>query len=161
MNKLSYLLSALVLVFVLVISGCDGDDDPGVPAADQVGLTFSGTWNASSVTFGSPSQDRSGDYDDFSLTITYVDGTNGGTVSISGGPDGFRPFATSDTWAYAGEITDPATTAFSVTRASDGLSIAVSNLTANSMSLSFLLAEDGSTSRQEAVAGTWNFDFTR
>ena len=161
MNKLSYLLSTLVLVFVLAISGCDGDDGPGVPAADQVGLTFSGTWSASSVTFGSPSQDRTSDYSGFSMTVTYVAGTNGGSLSISGGPDGLRPFAPTDTWSYSGEITDPATTAFSITRQSDGLNISVSNLTANTMSLSFLLADGGSTSRQEAVVGTWNFDFTR
>lgn len=161
MKNLSYLFSILVIVLVMASSGCKDDDDDGLPAADQVGNTFQGTWNATSVSFGSPSQDRTAEYSDFSLTITYVAGTSGGTVSIAGGPNGLRPFAATDTWEYASPITDPATSAFSVTRASDGLTMSVSNLTANTMSLSFTLASGGSTSRQEAVVGTWNFDFTR
>lgn len=161
MKKLSYLFSLLVLVFVMASSGCDPDDGDGVPAADQVGATFSGNWNASNVTFGSPSQDRTADYSDFIMTVTYVAGTNGGTVSIAGGPNDLRPFAPTDIWSYVGDITDPATSAFSVTRDSDQLTLSVSNLTATTMSLNFTLAPGGSTSRQEAVEGTWNFDFTR
>ncbi|MEQ8244370.1 hypothetical protein [Fulvivirga sp.] len=163
MKSLNYLLSAAVLVFLLANASCKSDDDPGVPAADQVGAKFTSTWNASSVTFGSPSQDRSADYSDFQLTIGYTAGTNAGTYSITGGPQGsgIVPFAGNGTWSFQNEITDANPSSFNIVR-NDGLVITVSSLTDTSLQLSFVF-DDGthSSSRTEAVDGTWTFDFSK
>lgn len=162
MKSLNYLLSAAVLVFLLANASCKSDDDPGVPAADQVGAKFTATWNATSVTFGSPVQDRTSDYGDFKLTIGYTAGTNAGTYSITGGPQGsgIVPFAGDGTWNFQNEITD-VSTSFNIVR-NDGLVITVSSLTDTNLQLSFVF-DDGvhSSSRTEAVDGTWTFDFSK
>ncbi len=156
MKKINYFLSIAVLAFLFTSVGCDSGDD-GVPAVDQVGNTFQGTWSATSVFFGSPAQDRTTDYSGFTLTATYTVGQNGGTMSISGGPTGLRPFASTDNWSFVGEITDPNTSQFNITRTSDNLGITVSNFSTTGMTLTFQLADGGSTSRTEAVVGTWTF----
>ncbi len=158
MKKLNYLLSAAVLVFLLVNAGCDGSDDPGVPAADQVGTKFTGTWNATAVSFDT--QDRTADYSDFDLTIGYTAGSNGGTYSIAGGPVGVRPFAASGTWTFQGEITDP-NASFNILR-NDGLVVTVSSLNDTNLQLSFVFDDaNNASSRTEAVDGTWNFTFSK
>ncbi|QSE99094.1 hypothetical protein [Fulvivirga lutea] len=166
MKKLSYLLSAAVLSLLLFSVGCDSGGDDGAPAVDQVGNTFSGTWavdatQTGQVTFGSPSQDRTDDYSDFALTITYTAGSEGGTASIVGGPSGVRPFLGTDSWTFTPVPTDASTTQFTVTRASDGLQITVTNFSATGMTLSFSLADGGSTSRTEAVVGSWTFNLVK
>ncbi|MEQ9166367.1 MAG: hypothetical protein RLO12_08915, partial [Fulvivirga sp.] len=155
MKSLNYLLSAAVLVFLLANASCKSDDDPGVPAADQVGAKFTATWNATDVFF--ETQNRSTEYADFKLTIGYNSGTNGGTYSITGGPVGVRPFGTSGIWNFEKEITD-VSSAFNIVR-DDGLVITVSSLTDNNLQLSFFF-DDGnnSSSRTEAVEGDWTFD---
>lgn len=161
MKKINYFLSFAVLAFLFASAGCDGGDDGGAPAPDVVGGNFTGTWTAQSVSFGSPAEDRSADYSDFSLTVTYTAGENGGGMSISGGPADLRPFAQSDTWTYAGTIDNANVTSFSVTRASDGLTINVSDFSANTATLTFTLGPGGSVSRTEAVEGSWTFVMTK
>jgi hypothetical protein len=161
MKKLNYILSAAVLVFMLAIISCGGSDDPGVPADDQIGAKLTSTWNATSVIFGT-NQDRTTDYSGFKLTLGYNAETNAGTYSITGGPsDGTRPFATSGTWTFQGTISDPAVPSFNIVR-DDTLLITVSELTATTLQLTFVF--DGgthSTSKTEAVDGTWVFDFSK
>ncbi len=161
MKSLNYLLSAVVLVFLLANASCKSDDDPGVPAADQLGTKFTSAWNATSVDFDG--QDRSADYADFQLTIGYTAGTNAGTYRITGGPQGsgIVPFAGQGTWSFQSEITDPNPSSFNIVR-NDDLVITISSLTDTNLQLSFVF-DDGthSSSRTEAVDGTWTFDFTK
>ncbi|HNP20295.1 MAG TPA: hypothetical protein PKL31_17775 [Fulvivirga sp.] len=167
MKKLNYLLSLAVLVIILASAGCGGSSDPGIPADDQVGAKLTSVWKIdgntpNSVTFGSPSQDRTSDYSDFTLTITYDPTNNIGTYLIANGPsDGTRPFPSSmDTWSFSSDIVDPAMTIFPITRDIDDLSMNV-ELSESSLQLSFYLPEGGTTSRTEAVVGEWFFSFVR
>lgn len=164
MKKLSYLFSAAVLALLLVSVGCDSGGGDETPAVDQVGANFTGTWGvnaavANSVTFGT--EDRTDEYSNFKLAVTYTAGENGGTASITGGPSGLRPFLGTDNWTFSPIPTDGATTNFSVVRDSDGMSITVSNFSATGLTLSFTLASGGSVSRTEAVEGNWNFNLVK
>jgi len=160
MKKLSYLLSGFVLVALFVASGC-GDDDEGTPPADVVGLELAGTWTidetqTNQVTFET-TEDRTDDYETFTLTLTYTVGQNSGNYTISGGPVGDRPFAsTAGTWTFTNDITDPSAS-FNITR-NDGVVITVSNLTATELDFNFTFASgSNSGSRVSAVDGRWSF----
>lgn len=161
MKKINYFLSLAVLAFLFASVGCDGGDDDGAPAPDVVGANFTGTWSAQSVSFGSPAEPRTDDYSDFTLTVTYTAGENGGGMSITGGPDGLRPFDINDTWSYAGTIDNANVTSFSITRDSDELTINVSDFSATTATLTFNLGANGSVSRTEAVEGSWTFVMTK
>ncbi|MEQ8577045.1 MAG: hypothetical protein RIB63_23455, partial [Fulvivirga sp.] len=74
---------------------------------------------------------------------------------------GIVPFAGNGTWSFQNEITDANPSSFNIIR-NDGLVITVSSLTDTSLQLSFVF-DDGthSSSRTEAVDGTWTFDFSK
>ena len=160
MKKLAYLLSIGVLVSLLATVGCKKDDDVAISPEDQVGAKLTGTWvingSANSVTFGSPTEDRTTDYSDFTLTITYDVDSDGGTYGISGGPVGARPFPVSGTWLYQNDITD-VNGSFVIVR-DDGVATTISSLTDTALVFSFLFDSSSNTgSRQAAVDGQWNF----
>lgn len=160
MKKLSYLLSGFVLVALFVASGC-GDDDSGTPPADVVGLELAGTWTidaaqTNQVTFET-TEDRTDDYANFTLVLTYTVGQSSGNYTISGGPVGDRPFtATSGTWSFTNDVTDP-NASFNITR-NDGVVMSVSTLSATDLDFTFTFASgSNSGSRTSAVDGRWSF----
>ena len=163
MKKLNYLLTLAVLGVLFMSVGCDGDDGDDKPAVDVVGEDFQSTWTATSVQYGSPAEERTSDYSDFTLTIVYS-GEGAGTYSTSGGPkgSGIVPFANSGTWSFTNP--DDVTTggSFNITRG-DGLVMTVNTLNETTLSLTFEGYDDDvhESSRVDAVDGTWSFTFVR
>lgn len=154
MKKLNYLLSVAVLFALLVTVGCSKDDGPGVSAEDQVKERLSKTWLISSATLASQTvTDLTG------LTLTITDQlsytSNGNTAARQP-----NPWPTSGTWVFKTAITDASTGSFVITR-DDGLDI---NVTLTDTTLSLGLVFDDSihngSSREEAVDGSWVFEFT-
>lgn len=161
MSKVKYFLSAAVLVSFFAIVGCGGDDPEGIAPKDAIGQRLAGTWEvgtSSTVTFGSPSEDRTSVYSDFTLTFTYDAATSSGTYTATGGETGASPWPASGTWSFTdvAAITN-ANSAFSITR--NNLEITVSSLTDTNLSMNFTFNDaihDGG--RTQAVNGTWQFN---
>ena len=151
MKKLTYLLTAGVLLAVLTIVGCKKDDGGGLSEEEQQLAALSGTWAATSVNDGTT--DRQ-DYDDFVLTIN---GTNQ-TYTTTGGPD-LLPMPEAGAFEFGANVKtqlilepDNANTAVSYSISADG----------TELTWSFSYTGEGFTNtRQSSVEGDWTFVFTK
>jgi len=159
MKRLSYLLSAALLVFTVAITGCGSDDGDDLSPTDAAGNNFSGTWavdgsQANQVTFDGNDRTNEG-FSSFQLNITFETGTNGGNYTVSGGPAGETPFTNPGNWTFNNE--SPGANSFVVNRG-DGVRTSVSITEGGTMTLNFTIDDrDTQTSRQEALAGDWEF----
>jgi len=159
MKRLSYLLSAAVLVFAISLTGCGSDDGDDLSPTDAAGNNFSGTWavdgsQASQVTFDGNDRTNEG-FSNFQMNVTFETGTSGGDYTVSGGPAGETPFTTPGTWAFNNET--PGANNFTVTRG-DGVEVSVSIAEGGTMTLNFTISDrDNQTSRTEALEGAWQF----
>ena len=159
MKKLSYLLSAGILVAMLAIVGCSKDDGGGITPEDAAGANFAGTWavgSSGSVTFDT--DDRTSEYTNFTLTVNYSAGQGSGTYTATGGQSGASPWPTSGTWSFNSDT--PGAQSFAVTR-DDGLVVNV-GVTATNLDLNFTF-DDGANqgSRVENVNGSWTFNLVK
>jgi len=159
MKKLSYLLSAGVLVAMLAVVGCKKDDGGGITPEDAAGANFAGTWavgSSGSVMFDS--DDRTTEYSNFTFTVNYSAGQGSGTYSATGGQSGASPWPASGTWSFNAE--SPGAESFAVTR-DDGLVVNVA-LTATDMTMTFTFDDSvNEGSRVEAVNGNWTFNLVK
>ncbi|MEX2335808.1 MAG: hypothetical protein WD555_00885 [Fulvivirga sp.] len=78
MKKLTYLLTAGVLLIILTTTGCKKDDGGGLSVEQEQLAALTGTWAATAVSDGTTRTD----YADFTLTIN-----SGMTYQTEGGPD--------------------------------------------------------------------------
>lgn len=155
MKKLSYLLSAGVLVALFAIVGCGDDNGGGLSAVDAAGVNFEGTWivgSTGSVTFDT--QDRSSDYGNFTLNVTYNTGQGSGSYTATGGPTGSSPWPTSGNWSFQSD--SPGANSFVIVR-EDNLNVNVT-ITETNMTLTFNYDDSiNAGSRTQAVNGEWEF----
>lgn len=162
MKKVNYLLSLLAAGTLLVVIGCSSSDsNDEEPAIDLVGKKFAGTWTVddsqnNQVDF--QGDDRTSEYGDFELTVSYDATDDSGSITTSGAnsQEEFRPFDTSDTWSFKGDINSANVTSFSITR-SDEVDILVTDFSDDTVTLSFNLEEGDNTSRTENIYGNWTF----
>lgn len=159
MKKLSYLLSAGVLVAMLAVVGCKKDDGGSITPEDAAGANFAGTWavgSSGSVMFDT--DDRTTEYSNFTLTVNYSAGQGSGTYSATGGQSGASPWPASGTWSFNSDT--PGAESFAVTR-DDGLVVNVA-LTATDMTMTFTFDDSvNQGSRVEAVNGSWTFNLVK
>lgn len=166
MKKLTYLLSAGVLVAIFAISGCKDNGGNEQSAVDVAGGNFSGTWavdgSANSVTFDN--QDRTANYDDFALSVTYNTGQGSGLYTATGTiiGSGSSPWPGSGSWEF--ETAEPGAKSFNIVRdpgSGQELTITVS-LTDTDMTLNFNFDDSvNKGSRTEAVTGPWVFNLVK
>ena len=156
MKKLSSLLAALVFVSLVVFISCgdSGGDDPGTvdPLIEKADF-FQNAWtvNASQISYKGNPPDES--WEGFQLTISDATTTGGNYSTGTTVPDGF-----STVWPSSGNWTWNNTSGTEILR--DGsLPITVSNLTINSVTLSFTIPET-SGGRTSGIEGAWSFTFT-
>ncbi|MTI21377.1 hypothetical protein E1176_10130 [Fulvivirga sp. RKSG066] len=157
MKRLSYLLSAGVLVAMFAVVGCKKDDGGGPSAVDVAGTNFSGTWavdgSANSVTYENTDRTDEG-YSNFQLVITHQTGTTSGGYVASNFPTGSSPWKSSGNWTFASET--PGANSFSVTR-DDGVVVNVT-VDESQLTLDFEITDPANqTGRTEAVEGDWSF----
>ena len=151
MKKLTYLLTAGVLLAVLTIVGCKKDDGGGLSEEEQQLAALSGTWAATDVNDGAGPRE---DYSDFVLTIN---GANQ-TYTSTGGPD-LLPMPKAAPFEFGtnvktGLILEP-----------DNANIQVTyGLSADGTELTWSFNNTGTgyeNARQNSVEGNWTFVFTK
>lgn len=139
-----FLISATILTLLLVIGSC-GDDPPPTPEETEVEKAtklLAGTWTVQNVTVDGT--DRTSLYKDVRITFSgsNITATNGGVV-----------WPASATWRFADD------TAKTIARG-DGITMAVNELTANKLVVSFAWAKGTlGSGRVESVAGQHVFTF--
>jgi len=163
MKKLTYLLSAGVLVAMFAVVGCKKDDGGGPSADDVAGANFEGTWvvddsqDCQVVFDACASGDRTSTYSNFSLTVTYASGQGAGTFTTTG-PTEANPWPTSGEWEFSSD--SPGENSFTVVRdpgtnAEQNMEVTISETT---MTVRFDYTEPSTSGRLAAVEGSWEFN---
>ncbi|HNP18447.1 MAG TPA: hypothetical protein PKL31_08450 [Fulvivirga sp.] len=148
----------MILFVISALSSCKHDDGPNITASDIAGAKFTGTWvvdnnYTNSVTYNS-TESRTNYYADFSVTIDYTKGQNGGSYSTSGGMESNSPWPVSGSWNFVSDSPDAGT--FQVER-DDQLLMDVS-IEDEAVILNFMFDEDlNSGGRVDALTGNWTF----
>lgn len=150
MKKLSYLITAGVLLITLGTTSCKKSDDSGPTVEEQQLAALKGTWAATSVSDGNPRTD----YGDFTLTF------NNMSYITSGGPD-LLPIPNGAAFAFGDNvksklILDPNNAALGYTYS---ISADGSTLTMNSDQT--YSGEGFPRSRVSSVSGDWQFVFSK
>ena len=141
-----------IIVIILVtgigsIVGCKKKSDPTpVDPKQEIINNLTNTWSVSGVTMDG--QDVSADWTDFALTI-----------------DLEQNYAATDLsaesvliWPVIGSYTFPNTDNSNVVLRNDGVQITISNLTVNSVQLSFQISGRNNGGRTEGLLGNWLFE---
>ncbi|MDH5365403.1 MAG: hypothetical protein OEW67_00330 [Cyclobacteriaceae bacterium] len=157
MKKLSYLLSAIVLLAILFTIGCKPDPTPGPSAEEAQKALLVKTWTASSVTLNN--EDVTADFSGFTLTIQENLNYTSSASSLTRSP---QPWPTSGGFAF-GVNGDGTTNVNQLLREPGGtnelpMTVQVDETT---MTLGFTFT-DGTHlgGRTEAISGDWVFSFT-
>ena len=159
MKKIAYLLSVGALFSLLTFFGC-GDDNGGDvdPVQEQINR-LSGTWNATSVLYNPPTEDRTPAYTNFSLTF------NGSAKTYSANnpdntPGPFDEFSSGD-WDFGVSNGEPDLRNILLNPSAVGpLSIEILDLTDTELEITFIYNQ-GQGGRVKAVDGTWVMTFEK
>ncbi|MEP2770795.1 MAG: hypothetical protein ABJH05_01515 [Fulvivirga sp.] len=168
MKKLSYLLSAGVLVAMLAVVGCKKDDGGGITPEDAAGANFAGTWAVSAASGAviydgsGGSDDRTDAYSSFALNITYAAGQGSGTYVATDGQENASPWPENGTWKFTNDTPPASADNFSIERLGDGLVVGVL-ISGDNMTLTFNFQDGTHTGngRVEAVSGDWTFNLVK
>lgn len=159
----NYLLPVVFVSLLMVINACRPDPTPDPTAAElqlekltgSYNSSSSKTWTTSSVMFDG-SEDRTDDWNGFSLTIS-TSGTLSNNSYSTAGAVSPGPWPSSGSWSFGGTEDNPNIN--QVVR-NDGLEIAV-NVSGTSLTLTFTFDDSQhSGGRVEAVNGEYIFTLT-
>ncbi|MDH5474161.1 MAG: hypothetical protein OEX22_00565 [Cyclobacteriaceae bacterium] len=159
MKKLSYFLSASILLSILLSVGCKPNDTPGLSEEEQQKALLTKSWGVSTVTLGGEGDVTAG-FTDFVLTVesTFSYTSTGATRTP-------QPWPGSGTFAFDLNTDGTANVNKILREAGSPNELPMTlqmNADGSAMTLSFTFTEGTHTSgggRTEAISGAWVFDF--
>ncbi|QCK14405.1 hypothetical protein [Mangrovivirga cuniculi] len=161
MKKNLTILLGLFLSLTVVLSSCDKNGDNPKPADEvRTELLSNGAWNLQTATRNS-SEDVTGSYS--GMTVTFNDNKTYVATYTSATPNElYTTWPVSGNWDYADNNGTPdINTIIRNPSVSGGVEMNLSNVTENTLTVSFTISDPPSGAKMMGISGNFVFEFTR